>query len=89
MSDGIEALRKLCGGHGYSDLSGLPELSKNYLALATLEGTQQILEPQAAKFLLQALKGMSPPAGADLGAALAARPRSHKIHLAALQLRVA
>ena len=42
VADGIEALRKLCGGHGYSALSGLPELSNNYLALATLEGTQQV-----------------------------------------------
>ena len=42
MNDGIEALRKLCGGHGYSQLSGLPELSANYLAIATLEGTQQV-----------------------------------------------
>jgi len=54
VNDGIEALRKLCGGHGYSHLSGLPELSANYLALATLEGTQQILEPQTARFLLRA-----------------------------------
>ncbi len=53
VSDAIEQVRKLCGGHGYSALSGLPEISNNYLALATLEGTAQVLEPQTARFLLR------------------------------------
>lgn len=60
VNDGIESLRKLCGGHGYSILSGLPELSANYLALATLEGTQQVLEPQTARFLLRAHQALLP-----------------------------
>lgn len=51
MADGIEAARKMCGGHGFSQFSGLPELSANYLALATLEGTQQVLEPQTARYV--------------------------------------
>ncbi|CAN0201692.1 unnamed protein product, partial [Ectocarpus sp. 13 AM-2016] len=49
VADGIEAARKMCGGHGYSQFSGLPDLSSGYLALATLEGTQQVLEPQTAR----------------------------------------
>lgn len=49
VADGIEACRKMCGGHGFSQFSGLPEVSANYLALATLEGTQQVLEPQTAR----------------------------------------
>lgn len=49
VADGIEAARKMCGGHGYSQFSGLPDLSAGYLALATLEGTQQVLEPQTAR----------------------------------------
>lgn len=49
VADAIEAARKMCGGHGFSQFSGLPEISANYLALATLEGTQQVLEPQTAR----------------------------------------
>lgn len=41
VSDGIEACRKMCGGHGYSNFSGLPDLVNNYVAITTLEGTQQ------------------------------------------------
>ena len=59
VSDGIETIRKLCGGHGYSALSGLPEISNNYLALCTLEGTAQVLEPQTARYLLRAYKASS------------------------------
>ncbi|CAN0381866.1 unnamed protein product, partial [Ectocarpus sp. 8 AP-2014] len=55
VADGIEAARKMCGGHGYSQFSGLPDLSSGYLALATLEGTQQVLEPQTARHLLRSL----------------------------------
>ncbi|CAM9403676.1 unnamed protein product [Scytosiphon promiscuus] len=55
VADGIEAARKMCGGHGYSQFSGLPDLSAGYLALATLEGTQQVLEPQTARHLLRSL----------------------------------
>lgn len=55
VADGIETARKLCGGHGYSHASGLPDASANYLALATLEGTQQVLEPQLARHLLRCL----------------------------------
>lgn len=50
VADGIEAARKMCGGHGFSQFSGLPEMSANYLALATLEGTRQVLEPQTARY---------------------------------------
>ncbi|KAG5191109.1 palmitoyl-CoA oxidase [Tribonema minus] len=70
VADGIETARKLCGGHGYSHASGLPDASANYLALPTLEGTQQVLEPQMARFLLRGLAaarrgGGAPPAGCE------------------------
>ncbi|CAM9486736.1 unnamed protein product, partial [Chrysoparadoxa australica] len=55
VADGIESCRKMCGGHGYSAFSALPEASNSYLALPTLEGTQQVLEPQTGRFLLKAL----------------------------------
>lgn len=41
VSDGVEACRKMCGGHGYSNFSGLPEVVNNYVAVSTFEGTQQ------------------------------------------------
>jgi acyl-CoA oxidase len=53
VADGIEVCRKMCGGHGYSHLSGLPELSHNYLAMCTLEGTREVLEPQCTRYLLR------------------------------------
>jgi hypothetical protein len=55
VADGIEAARKLCGGHGYSHAAGLADASANYLALPTLEGTQQVLEPQTTRYLLRCL----------------------------------
>lgn len=41
VTDGIETCRKMCGGHGYSLFSGLPELVNTYVAVNTFEGTQQ------------------------------------------------
>jgi len=95
-ADGIEALRKLCGGHGYSASSGLPELSANFLALATLEGTQHVLEPQAARFILKELEeelkeelsGGGDGAKACGRDALAASPACPVAQLAALTARV-
>lgn len=54
-ADGIEACRKACGGHGYSHLSGLPELLFNYLASCTVEGTLEVLTQQTARALLKTL----------------------------------
>lgn len=39
--------------HSYLKQSGLPDLFGNYVAVATFEGTQQILEPQTARFILK------------------------------------
>mmetsp|Transcript_25584 Transcript_25584/g.35156 ORF Transcript_25584/g.35156 Transcript_25584/m.35156 type:complete len:685 (-) Transcript_25584:208-2262(-) len=60
VADGIEKCRKLCGGHGYLQSAGIAELSNNYLALCTLEGTQQVLEPQTARFILRGIAGADP-----------------------------
>ncbi|CAM9141229.1 unnamed protein product, partial [Heterosigma akashiwo] len=51
---GIETCRRMCGGHGYAQSSGLWELHNDTLAFVTLEGTQQVLEPQTARHLLRA-----------------------------------
>lgn len=42
-SDGIEACRRGCGGHGYSLLSGLPTLYASYVQNATWEGDNNVL----------------------------------------------
>mmetsp|Transcript_37 Transcript_37/g.48 ORF Transcript_37/g.48 Transcript_37/m.48 type:complete len:671 (+) Transcript_37:37-2049(+) len=55
-ADGIEDLRKACGGHGYLLASGFPELSGTYLQSVTVEGDNYLLTQQVLKFLLKALK---------------------------------
>ena len=42
-SDGMEACRRCCGGHGYSMLSGLPTLFASYVQNATWEGDNNVL----------------------------------------------
>ena len=36
--DGMEILRKACGGHGFSHYSGLPNLMTEFVSNITLEG---------------------------------------------------
>ena len=45
-ADGIEECRKACGGHGYLQSSGLPELSATYLMNPTVEGDNHMLPQQ-------------------------------------------
>jgi acyl-CoA oxidase len=52
-ADGIEDCRKACGGHGYLQSSGLPELSTTYLMNPTVEGDNQMLPQQVVKVLLK------------------------------------
>lgn len=52
---GIENLRRSCGGHGYSHLSGLPWLYEVYLQYPTVEGENTILHLQTSRFLLKSL----------------------------------
>jgi hypothetical protein len=42
-ADGIEAARRTCGGHGYSQLSGLPRLFASYVQNVTWEGDNNVL----------------------------------------------
>eukprot|EP00164_Ancoracysta_twista_P001768 GFYU01002321.1.p1 GENE.GFYU01002321.1~~GFYU01002321.1.p1 ORF type:complete len:688 (+),score=205.75 GFYU01002321.1:70-2064(+) len=56
VTDSIELVRRLCGGHGYSDLSGLTILLRNYAANCTLEGTREVLVQQTARYLMKAFK---------------------------------
>ena len=42
-SDGMEACRRCCGGHGYSLPSGLPTLFTSYVQNATWEGDNNVM----------------------------------------------
>jgi acyl-CoA oxidase len=52
-ADGIEDCRKACGGHGFLQCSGLPELITTYLQSPTVEGDNQMLPQQVVKVLLK------------------------------------
>ena len=42
-SDGMEAARRACGGHGYSLLSGLPTVFTHYVQNVTWEGDNNVM----------------------------------------------
>ncbi|KAF8576754.1 acyl-CoA oxidase [Ramaria rubella] len=52
-ADGVEDARKCCGGHGYSSLSGLPEIASVVVATATLEGENFVMYQQTARYLVK------------------------------------
>jgi acyl-CoA oxidase len=54
--DGMETLRKACGGHGFSHYSGIPNLLNEYVSNLTLEGENTILYLQIARYLLKNYK---------------------------------
>jgi acyl-CoA oxidase len=81
-SDGAEAARRACGGHGYSALSGLPAIFLNYVQNVTWEGDNDVMCLQTARYLVKAfLKAAGGGAGtlsepvAYLGPAAAAAGR--------------
>jgi len=63
-ADGIEDCRKACGGHGFLQCSGLPELITTYLQNPTVEGDNQMLPQQVVKVLLKLVQAVE--AGEDL-----------------------
>lgn len=52
-ADGMEDCRKSCGGHGFLQSSGLPELVCSYLQSPTVEGDNQMLPQQVFKVLFK------------------------------------
>ncbi|GJN01184.1 hypothetical protein PR202_ga18429 [Eleusine coracana subsp. coracana] len=65
-SDAIEECRKLCGGHGYLNSSGLPELFTVYVPACTYEGDNVVLLLQVAKILMKTVSQLTsgkPPVG--------------------------
>jgi acyl-CoA oxidase len=57
-ADGIEDCRKACGGHGFLQCSGLPELLTTYLQNPTVEGDNQMLPQQVVKVLLKLVEAV-------------------------------
>ncbi|KAL6861361.1 hypothetical protein ACP4OV_017061 [Aristida adscensionis] len=58
-ADAIEECRKLCGGHGYLNSSGLPELFAVYVPACTYEGDNVVLLLQVARILMKAVSQLA------------------------------
>ncbi|KAI4909083.1 uncharacterized protein J4E92_010691 [Alternaria infectoria] len=54
-ADGAEDARKLCGGHGYMSISGLPDIVGALVGGATFEGENYVLWQQLGRHLLKQL----------------------------------
>lgn len=57
--EGIERCRFCCGGHGYSRLSGLPDLYASYVQNPTWEGDNDVLCLQTGRYLLKAMESIT------------------------------
>ncbi|KXN84395.1 Peroxisomal acyl-coenzyme A oxidase 1 [Leucoagaricus sp. SymC.cos] len=55
-ADGAEDARRCCGGHGYSLLSGLPNIVTELSSNATLEGENYVMYQQTARYLVKQAK---------------------------------
>ncbi|XP_060077957.1 peroxisomal acyl-coenzyme A oxidase 1-like [Ylistrum balloti] len=55
---GIEVCRMSCGGHGYSDASGLPKIYVSATAMCTVEGENSVMLLQMARFLIKSYNKM-------------------------------
>ena len=52
----LELARMSCGGHGFSQYSGLPNLYLEFSATCTLEGENTVMALQTARYLLKCLE---------------------------------
>nr|CAB3219769.1 peroxisomal acyl-coenzyme A oxidase 2 [Phallusia mammillata] len=52
-TEGVEVCRRACGGHGYSQASGLPSLLARVTPACTYEGENTVLYLQTARFLMK------------------------------------
>ncbi|KAF8889606.1 acyl-CoA dehydrogenase/oxidase C-terminal [Infundibulicybe gibba] len=64
-ADGCEDARKCCGGHGYSVLSGLPEIVSVVTPMATLEGENYVMYQQTARYLVKCVDALRRGASID------------------------
>ncbi|KAE9367899.1 acyl-CoA oxidase [Stipitochalara longipes BDJ] len=61
-ADGAEEARKMCGGHGYLAMSGLPGIVTSVTATCTFEGENFVMWGQVAKYLLKGFDAAELPA---------------------------
>jgi acyl-CoA oxidase len=52
-AEGLETSRRACGGHGYSNFSGIGPHYAEYLQNTTVEGDNYLLTQQVARYLLK------------------------------------
>ncbi|XP_052764216.1 peroxisomal acyl-coenzyme A oxidase 1-like isoform X2 [Mya arenaria] len=52
-SDGIDKLRRACGGHGYTNASGLGKIWANITPACTYEGENTVMYLQCARYLVK------------------------------------
>jgi len=64
-ADGIEEMRKACGGHGFLACSGLPELFTTYLQSPTVEGDNHMLPQQVVRVLLKLVQAVKTNKGVE------------------------
>ena len=86
-SDGAEAARRACGGHGYSALSGLPAIFLNYVQNVTWEGDNDVMCLQTARYLVKAFFRAACGGGPEGGAPLRAVPPTTAGVVAVLRAR--
>nr|CAB3219770.1 peroxisomal acyl-coenzyme A oxidase 2 [Phallusia mammillata] len=55
-TEGVEVCRRACGGHGYSQASGLPHLLSKVTPTCTYEGENTVLYLQTARYLVKCAK---------------------------------
>jgi acyl-CoA oxidase len=60
-AEGAEEARKMCGGHGYLAMSGLPGIVSSVTAMCTFEGENFVMWGQVAKYLLKGLEALHMP----------------------------
>ncbi|KAF0690797.1 Aste57867_17852 [Aphanomyces stellatus] len=59
-ANGMERVRRACGGHGYSASSNLPHIFQEFVGACTYEGTKDVLVQQHVSFLLKCLRHPMP-----------------------------
>jgi acyl-CoA oxidase len=64
-AEGLEVCRRACGGHGYSNFSGIGSWYADYLPTTTWEGDNYMLTQQVARYLLKSARNVLKGTAAD------------------------
>jgi acyl-CoA oxidase len=59
--DGAQEARKMCGGHGYLAISGLPGIVISATATCTFTGENFVMWGQVAKYILKGFDALELP----------------------------